>query len=154
MKNLIELGIVTAITENLLQREDFSHKANGITEIDCGTGELAQALKDAGITRYHGFSRSEEQIEKAKKDLPKAYAKKFHVADTSSEEVLGKPHDIIICAQGSCPYDVIPSGQRLIVVTRGEKSWGACCLKLAPYFATGARTIQHGDLYLTIGERA
>jgi protein-L-isoaspartate O-methyltransferase len=154
MKKLIELGIITAITENLLQREDFDHKKKGVLEIDCGTGELAAALKDAGITRYHGFSRSEDQIEKAKKSLPKGYAKKLHVADTSTEEVLSKPHDIIICAQGSCPYDVIPSGQRLIVVTRGERSWGACCLKLAPHFAEGAKTVQHGDLFLTIGEKA
>jgi len=154
MKKLITLGIVTAIIENILQREDFDHKKKGVLEIDCGTGELASALKDAGITRYHGFSRSEEQIEKAKTNLAKGYAKKFHIGDTSTEEVLSKPHDIIICAQGACPYDIIPSGQRLIVVTRGEENWGGCCLKLATHFKAGARTIQHGDLFLTVGERA
>jgi hypothetical protein len=153
MKKLITLGILTAITENLSQRDDFNPKKNGVLEIDCGDGGIAQALKDVGITRYHGVSKSADLIAAAKKNV-KGYTKKFHVKDTSSEEVLSHPHDVIICAQGACPYDIIPSGNPLIVVTRGEESWGSCCLKLAPYFAKGAKTVQHADLFLTIGVKA
>lgn len=150
---MIALGIISAIVENLTERSDFNSKKDGVLEINCGDGGLAQALKDAGITRYHGASRSPDLIESAKRNVA-GYTKKFHVADTSSESLLQYPHDVIISAQGECPYDAIPSGNRLIVVTRGAESWSSCCLNLAPYFKTGAVTVQHGNLFLTIGVRS
>ena len=151
MKDLIELGIVTAIIENITTREDFD-PADGVLEIDCGTGEIAAALKDAGISKYHGVSNSSELIAAAKKNV-KGYSRRFHVADTSSADAPKHKHDLIIAVQGAVPYDVIPAGTKLIAVTRNEKSWGSCCLKLSGYFADGATTVQHGDLFLTIGIR-
>ena len=154
MKNLIALGIISSIVENLSERNDFNTKKDGILELNCGAGELALALNNAGLTRYHGVSRSPDLIAEAKKNVL-GYTKKFHVGNTSSsEEILQHPHDVIISAQGECPYDAIPSGNRLIVVTRGAESWSSCCLSLAPYFAAGASTVQHGNLYLTIGVRS
>ena len=151
MKDLIELGIVTAIIENITTREDFD-PADGVLEIDCGTGEIAAALKDAGVSKYHGVSNSSEMVAAAKSNV-KGYSRRFYVADTSSADALKHKHNLIIAVQGSVPYDVIPAGTKLIAVTRNEKSWGSCCLKLAEYFADGATTVQHGDLFLTIGTR-
>jgi len=153
MEKLIRLGILSAIVENLTERTDFDPEKDGVLELFCGDGKLAQALADAGIKKYHGVSVSDDLIKKAKKNL-KGYSRRFHQVDKIDEDVLKHKHEIIISAQGACPYDIIPSGQRLIVVTRGEESWGSCCLKLSSEFAKGAKTIQHGDLFLTIGVKA
>lgn len=151
MNDLIELGIVTAIIENITTREDFD-PADGVLEIDCGTGMIAAALKEVGVNKYHGVSNSSEMVAAAKSNV-KGYSRRFHVADTSSADALNHKHDLIIAVQGAVPYDVIPAGTKLIAITRNEKSWGMCCMKLAEYFASGATTVQHGDLFLTIGVR-
>ena len=151
MNDLIELGIVTSIIENITTREDFN-PADGVLEIDCGAGEIAAALKEAGVSKYHGVSNSSEMVAAAKSNV-KGYSRRFHVADTSSADALKHKHDLIIAVQGSVPYDVIPAGTKLIALTRNERSYGSCCLKLAQYYAAGAATVQHGNLFLTIGTR-
>lgn len=132
--------------------KDHSDKEkDGILHLDCGSGEVAKALLNAGHTRYHGTTSNADHLKEAKKLVPE-FKTRFHKMETPlSADVLKYKHDIIL-ATGSINYGAIPSGQRLIVVTK-EKTYEKVCLLLTPLFQVGASTVQHGDYFVTYGIR-
>lgn len=147
-KELFELGVHTEILKGL-KRLDFNPAKDGVLEIHCGKGLLAAFLADNGIKKYHGITNHPEEVNAAKAAL-KGYSRRFHLAEPVSEEALSHKSDVIICTDG-CPWSLLQSGQKLIVVNTGYANWDDACLFLTPYFAAGAKTIQFNNYFLTVG---
>jgi len=149
-KRLYELQVIAGIIKYL---ENYSDKdKDGILHLDCGNGLFAKELYKAGFRKYHGTTSSSEELKEAKALVP-GFKTRFHkIADPIGAEALKHKHDIII-SLGRIDYDSIPSGQRLVVVTEAA-NYDACCLKLSAFIAPRASTLQHGNFFVTYGERS
>jgi hypothetical protein len=143
MKDLIKFGAITAIINHLTST--LNPKTDGIFEVNCRDGEFAKILKREGFTLYHGSDGSEDLINAAKAALP-AFKNRFHVGEPKGKF----KRDIVISLHGTI-FGKLDSGQAFISVGKGFDNWDAYCLAVAPYVKRGAKTIQHGDYFVTFG---
>lgn len=144
MENLIKLGVITAIINHLTSQTN--PKKDGIFEMNCRGGEFAKTLKEAGFTLYHGADGSEDLIKAAKKLVP-AFKNRFHVGEPKGNF----KRDIVISLHGTV-FGKLDEGQKFIsVADELMDNWDAYCLAVAPYVKRGAKTIQHGDYFVTFG---
>lgn len=67
-----------------------------ILEIGCGTGQLAEYLRDQGFNNYSGFDFSHVAITKAKKRIPEF---NFYIGDALEKIKLKGDYDIAICLE-------------------------------------------------------
>lgn len=89
-----------------------------VLEIGCGTGQLAELLRDSGIRHYTGFDFSSAAVGLARERLPDM---QFHVADARKSPLLLIEVDVVVCTEvlEHITEDIevierIPSGTRLI----------------------------------------
>lgn len=69
----------------------------GVLEIGCGSGQLAQLLMDRGLKRYRGFDFSEFAVDLARQRLPDV---EFHVADARTTSLLDEAaYEVALCTE-------------------------------------------------------
>jgi len=140
--NLNELGIYDQVAEYL---EKNLEKGEGVLELKCGNGDFAEFLAAKGFKNYHGIDDEGEAIKAAKSRVPKFKAR-FHTKDGNYKR------NVVVCLNGT-PFDTIESGQRMIVLTSGFDDYDKLCLAINGLYQDGAKTIEHGGLFITYGTR-
>ncbi|WP_196139279.1 class I SAM-dependent methyltransferase [Aliikangiella sp. G2MR2-5] len=70
---------------------------DSLLEVGCGTGQLANLLKDKGISKYHGFDFSPKRIEQAKKNCE---GFDFSLQDAFKTELFNElDYNAVICTE-------------------------------------------------------
>jgi SAM-dependent methyltransferase len=71
--------------------------APAVLEIGCGSGQLALALRDRGITNYVGFDFAPKRVEWARHTVPEF---RFEVADAFATQLYDEVHyDVVVCTE-------------------------------------------------------
>lgn len=76
---------------------DRARSARSVLEIGCGTGQLAQLLRDQGVGNYVGFDFSREAVAAAKRRAPDLDFRFDDARTTQLYHVL--EHDLVICTE-------------------------------------------------------
>lgn len=129
-QNLTSLGIYSAIAIYVRER---IQKGESILEWKPSDKDLALLCKD------HELKYSELKATKAEKIPVRSLSKGF-----------------VVCLNGT-PFEDIPKGTRMIVVTSGYsglRAYDNLCQDVNHLYQEGAVTIQHQDLFVTYGVRA
>jgi 2-polyprenyl-3-methyl-5-hydroxy-6-metoxy-1,4-benzoquinol methylase len=67
-----------------------------VLEIGCGTGQLAEMLRTAGLTRYTGFDFSPRRIDAARR---RAKSMRFEVDDAYTTDLVHESYDTVVCTE-------------------------------------------------------
>lgn len=143
-----ENGGVDAIIEHLSKSEKGTDTA--ILHLQCGDGQIADALKNAGFAKYHGIDSSNDNIAAAKKRI-KGYSRRFHVGQLFDADNFKKKHDVVLCLHGT-PYEQTPSGTKMIVATSGVGNYEQTST-IVNRILDDAKTVQHENVFITYGVR-
>jgi SAM-dependent methyltransferase len=72
-------------------------RAPAVLEIGCGSGQLASALRDWGVTDYVGFDFAPKRVEWAEHTVPEF---RFEVADAFTTSLYDDvPYDVVVCTE-------------------------------------------------------
>jgi len=85
----------------------------------------------------------------------KEHGVKYSTTDKSGTMKRGLAKKFLICMSGT-PFDDIPSGTRMVVITSGYsgiRAYDNLCQDVNHLYQEGAVTIQHLDLFVTYGVR-